>query len=218
MHHRTVWSGSEVVLVGRDGEYQIRIDGRELMSSRHHETEEQLARLACGELRGVPEPRVLIGGLGMGFTLRAALDALAPFARVDVVEVMQPVIEWNLGPLAPLAGRPLDDGRVELRAEDVAAVIRDARRSYHAIVLDVDNGPGDLSLASNSWLYGVEGIEATASALVEEGVLAVWSASAAPVFEQRLRAAGFKVRAEAVAPSSGRGDVRHWIVVGHLYP
>ncbi len=201
--------GSELVLHHRDGIYQIRIDGRELVSSRAHGSEEALAHLACDALRGADAPRVLIGGLGMGYTLRAALDALPEDATVVVAEVLDVVLAWNQGPLAHLAGRPLDDRRVTVVTGDVAALLERTTEPFGAILLDVDNGPSNLALPSNRHLYTVSGLTRMRRSLTRGGILAVWSPYREPGFVERLRLARFSVRVEEVAPRPGTERVRH---------
>jgi spermidine synthase len=203
--------GASLTLQERDGVFAIRVGGHELMSSARHGSEEALAQAA---LRGPlsARPKVLIGGLGMGYTLRAALDQLPPSARVEVAEISLAVIEWNRGPLAHLAAAPLADPRSWVRCEDVGAVIRAEQEGYQAIMLDVDNGPQALSRPDNQRLYGPAGLAAARRALCPGGVLAVWSASPAPRFEEAVREAGFGVRTEAVgARASGRA--RHVLVL-----
>jgi spermidine synthase len=204
--------GTELVLYHRDGSYQIRVDGLELMSSRAHGSEEALAKLACAEIAGRRAPRVLIGGLGLGYTLRAALDALPAAAEVTVVEFFAAVVEWGRGPLADLAGRPLDDARVRVVVGDVLRELATATAAYDAIVLDVDNGPAALTLESNERLYRGVGLASVAAALLPRGVLAVWSADPDPAFSRRLRCAGFAVRSEAVRARLSKGP-RHTIFI-----
>ncbi len=210
--------GKDLVLYVRDGVYTIRIDGLELMSSRAHGSEEELARLACSTIR--PRPLVLIGGLGMGFTVRAALSHLPADARVVVCEVFLAVMAWNRGPLADVAGRPLEDARVHPVIMDVAHLIegsayrgrgRTTGGSFDAILLDVDNGPEPLTLATNRRLYGRRGVERLRDALAAGGVLALWSASHDEEFERRLLATGLEVsRHERPARPGTRGP-RHVI-------
>src|SRR4051794_33172141 len=185
-------------------------DGRSLMSSRMHGSEQALASLA---LRGVvtTAPSVLIGGLGMGFTLRAALDALTAEATVVVAELVPAVVEWNRGPLAPLAGEPLRDARVTVQIGDVADVLRAAHEGFDAVLPDVDNGRDAFTSAANARLYGDDGLATAREALKPGGVLAVWSAWEQRRFEQRLRYAGFAVRVERVRARLEKGGPRHTI-------
>src|SRR5258708_7250402 len=168
------------------------------MSSRMHGSEEALATLACARIRGREEPRVsvLIGGLGMGFTLRATLDLLPPDASVVVAELLPAVVEWNRGPLGPLAGHPLKDRRVRVESKDVGVVLRSSVNAFDAVLLDVDNGPAAFATSGNFGLYNDAGLAAARAALRDGGVLAVWSALEARKCEQRLRYAGFRVEVE----------------------
>ncbi len=204
--------GGELVLSRRGVEFAIRLRGAELMNSRAHQSEELLATLACKRLSEQPGVRVLIGGLGMGFTARAALGALAADARVEIAELVPEVIEWNRGPLAHLAGHPLDDPRVTVKLVDVARLIGDAEGVYQAIMLDVDNGPDAFTAPGNAALYGAPGLKRARHALVAKGVLAVWSVEDDPAFTGRLTGVGFVVEQHKVAPRSGSG-ARHvlWI-------
>ena len=198
--------GSErLVLRHRGGTFEIRCDGWDLMSNRAHHSEQMLGRLGCAGLAG--GPRVLIGGLGMGYTLRAALDVLPTDARVTVAEIFHQVVAWNRGPLAALAQRPLDDERVEVRCADVAALLDGA--AFDAVLLDIDNGPDAAMLARNSALYSRDGLLRLRGALVGGGRLAVWSADRSPGFEARLTACGLAWRCVDV-PARGRpGDPLH---------
>jgi spermidine synthase len=198
--------GGELVLCRRGEDYEIRCNGWELMSSRAHRTEDALARLACASLP--PAPRVLIGGLGMGFSLRAALDELPACSVVVVAELVAEVIAWNRGPLAVLAGRPLDDARVAVYHGDVADALD--LGPFAAILLDIDNGPTTPIYRDAAWLYSVDGLQRVKCALAPDGVLAVWSADRSPSFEEALSAAGFGWRGVAVAVNDGSA-VQHTI-------
>lgn len=206
--------GAEMVLYRRQNDFLILVNGLELMGSRAHASEEQLAALGCASLRGVPGARVLIGGLGMGFTVRAALRVLADDARVDVAELVPAVVRWNRGVLAPLAGAPLEDARVHVVEKDVAHVIKDAATGngsaagYDAILLDVDNGPSALSSPLNARLYDDAGLGRALRALRPGGVLATWSTSDDARYTQRLTRAGFATRQERPAARLGGGS-RH---------
>jgi len=204
--------GGELVLSRRGDEFAIRMRGAELMNSRAHRSEELLATLGCVGLAALPGVRVLVGGLGMGFTTRAALGVLGADARVEIAELVPEVVEWNRGPLADLAGRPLEDPRVTVEVADVARVIGDADSVYHAILLDVDNGPDAFTAPGNAALYGVPGLKRARRALVARGVLAVWSVEDDKAFTGRLTGVGFAVEQHKVAPRSGSG-ARHvlWI-------
>jgi len=202
--------GHELALWRRGNDFDIEIDGAELMSSRAHGSEEELARLALAKLGPRQAPRVLVGGLGMGFTVRAALDALAdrPAARVDVAELFPAVVAWNRGELAAVANHPLDDSRVTVIEADVADVVAAATGRYDAILLDVDNGPEALTLDSNRRLYTPAGLRRLAAALAPGGVLGVWSSDENPSFGRQLREAGFDVTTHAARGHRGRG-ARH---------
>jgi spermidine synthase len=202
--------GTRLTLTRHDREYVIMADGRSLMSSRMHGSEQALAALALRTIHA-SEPAVLVGGLGMGFTVRAALDLLIGGATVLVAELVPAVVEWNRGPLAQLAGEPLRDKRVTVAIEDVAEVLRASRDRFDAVLLDVDNGPDAFTAATNAGLYGDEGLATAREALKAGGVLAVWSAWEHRRFEQRLRYAGFAVRVERVRARLEKGGPRHTI-------
>jgi spermidine synthase len=201
--------GTPLELARRGEEWVVRAGGRVLMPSRTHGSEESLAKLA---LERVPGARaVLVGGLGLGYTLRAALDRLPPDARVVVAELVPEVAAWVAGPVAHLAGRPLEDRRAEVRTGDVARVLAGARGAWDAVLLDVDNGPEAGSRAGQDRLYGDRGIRACLGALRPGGVLAVWSSAPEESYPRRLEAAGFRDVAVRVVPArgdTGRG-VRH---------
>jgi len=208
--------GDEMTLMRRSGEYMILVGGRPLMSSRMHGSEDALADVACRQARGLDEPSVLVGGLGMGFTLRATLDALPLTATVVVSELVAGVVEWNRGPLGTLAGDPLQDSRTRVEVGDVAALLRVSRRRFDAVLLDVDNGAEAFTTSGNTWLYGDKGLSAIRAALVENGTLAVWSAREDRRFEQRLRYAGFAVEVVRVRARLKKGGPRHVIFLGRL--
>ena len=205
--------GTHIALTRHDREFVILAGGKPLMSSRMHGSEQALATLGC---RGVPrvEPRVLVGGLGMGFTLRATLDLLPADATVVVAELIPAVVDWNRGLLGPLADHPLQDGRVQVAPGDVADTIRAARAAFDAILLDVDNGPDAFTASGNAGLYSDNGLAAASRALRAGGVLAVWSAWEDRRFEQRLKYAGFAVEVERVRARLKQGGPRHTIFVG----
>ncbi|MSP58783.1 MAG: hypothetical protein EXR72_00295 [Myxococcales bacterium] len=211
--------GGELVLHHRDGEFVIRVGGRELMSSRGSHSEEELAREAIARLPphgGAGGPRLLIGGLGMGFTTRAALDALPACAEVVVAEIVPAVVLWNRGPIAHLAGRPLEDARTRVELADVARVIAGTRVRFDAILLDVDNGPHGLTRKANHLLYSEAGLASARRALRPGGLLAVWSASPDEAFARRLRRAGYQTDTVAVAARGGAGGPKHTIFFGRL--
>lgn len=199
--------GGEVCLYRRGAEFSIRVGNRELMNNRAHASEEALARLALSRIVELPEPRILIGGLGMGFTLAAVLRDVGPNGHVVVAELLPAVVAWNRGPLGHLAGYPLKDARVIVREGDVAEALRASRHEYDAILLDVDNGPEGLARRENDWLYARPGLEAAQDALRPGGVLAVWSAGSHAVFVRRLRQVGFSVT-ETQVPAHGSGKGR----------
>ena len=176
----TTSEGRELALYHRDGVYNLRVDGLELMSSRARGSEETLALLGAHSLRGRNAPRVLIGGLGMGFTLRAALDALPKSATIVVAEVFEAVVMWNRGPLSHLARSPLSDPRAEVVVSDVYAHLAGSEARYDAILLDVDNGPSAFTLDANDRLYNPQGLALLKSRLNRKGLLAVWSADRDP--------------------------------------
>ena len=202
---------SELRLYRRDEEFSIRVGNRELMNSRVHGSEDALGELACARIADCPRPRVLIGGLGMGYTLRAALHGLSAQGRVIVAELIPEVVAWNRGPLGDLAGRPLRDDRVTIREADVAGILREEQRAYDAILLDVDNGPKGLTRNGNDWLYGKSGLSAAFAALRPGGVLAVWSAGPDQAFSDRLRKTGFKVEEIRMRARNAHGGARHTI-------
>jgi spermidine synthase len=208
--------GEDLSLTRQGSEYVILASGRPLMSSRMHGSEEALASFGCRQARTLEEPCVLVGGLGMGFTLRATLDCLPPDATVVVAELVAAVVEWNRGPLGPLAGHPLKDTRVHVDTGDVAATLRASKQRFDAVLLDVDNGPAAFTASHNTRLYGDEGLAAARAALKIGGVLAVWSAWEDRKFEQRLRHGGFTVEVERVRGRLKEGGPRHTIFLGHL--
>ena len=193
----TTPDGRPMTLHEHDGVFMIRVDGVELMSTRQHHSEEKLAELACAQIgKQSGNARVLIGGLGLGFTLRAALGALGSHATVVVVELMPAVIRWNQSPNYRLAADAMADPRVEVIAGDVVDVLKKSRSQFDAIILDVDNGASGLTAAANSRLYSATGLAMIRSALRPDGCLAVWSADADPAFVERMGQAGFAVTVE----------------------
>jgi len=203
--------GEPLRLFRHDRDFMIVLGGNELMSSRMSGSEIALAEQTLARLGNPQAPCVLIGGYGMGFTLRAAIAATGPEAELVVSELVPEIIEWARGPMAELAAGCLDDPRVRLMMGDVAFSIDGARSEYDAILLDVDNGPDGLVRADNSGLYSKSGLRAAMNALRPRGILAVWSAYADPAFTRRLERAGFEVEAITVrARSNGKGP-RHTI-------
>ncbi len=211
--------GEELELRRRGGsEYRIRAGGHELMSSEDEGSSRALAEKGCAHVQKSADARVLVGGLGMGFTLRAALDLVSAGSTVEVAELVPAVVTWNEGPLGPLAGHPLRDPRTVVRVGDVGDLIREARAGYDAILLDVDNGPIALAHAKNDSLYGRRGLEHAKRALRPGGALAVWSLSDHHGFTARLRRTGFSVQVHRVPGSrKGRG-LRHVIWVARRRP
>ena len=211
--------GTVLKLMRREDEYIILANAKSLMSSRMHGSEEALATFACRRAQTLERPSVLIGGLGMGFTLRATLDLLPPRATIVVAEIVSDVVEWNRGPLAPLAGDPLRDPRVRVEVDDVAVTLAASPAAFDAILLDVDNGPSAFAAASNNdALYDDHGIAQAFAALKMNGVLAVWSAREDRKFEQRLRHGRFNVEVQRVRARLKKGGPRHTIFLGHKSP
>ena len=204
-------NGGELRLYRRGDEFSIKLSGRgELMNSRAHGSEDALAEQTCARLAEGGEPRLLIGGLGMGFTLAAALRFIGKQGRVEVAELVPAVVAWNRGPLGEPAGHPLWDPRVTVYAGDVARILRTGQPVYDAILLDVDNGPEGLTRKENDWLYGMDGLNAACASLRPRGVLAVWSAGPDQDFLQRLRKTGFEVDEVCVRARGSKG-ARHVI-------
>ncbi|MHA6718782.1 spermine/spermidine synthase domain-containing protein [Sphingomonas sp. RS6] len=202
--------GPPLRLFRRGDDFMIVLERNELMNSRMSGSEVALAEMALERL-GKAQPHVLIGGYGMGFTLRAALAMLGGAARVTVAELVPKIIQWARGPMAELAAGCLDDPRVRVIEDDVGAVIAAGRGTYDAILLDVDNGPDGLTREGNDGLYSMAGLAAARAALKPGGILAVWSAAPDPAFARRLRDAGFRVEEVAVrARANGKGP-RHVI-------
>ena len=203
----------ELRLMRRGAEFSIKLGSNELMNSRLSGSEAALASLACKKIEAIKTPHLLIGGLGMGFTLRAALAVLGADARIMVAELVPAVVGWARGPMAAIFGDSLDDPRVSIREIDVAEMIRSHPRTFDAILLDVDNGPEGLTRQANDALYGAAGLKAAYAALRPRGVLAVWSSGPNPPFARRLREAGFDVNEVTVRATGRGGGARHviWI-------
>lgn len=198
-------------LIRRGSEYSIMLGTNELMNSRMSGSEEALATLAQTQITGIIAPRVLIGGLGMGFTLRAALGAFGPDAAITVAELVPEIVDWARGPMAHIHAGTLDSAQVQVRIENVAALIAASTTQYDAILLDVDNGPDGLSRADNDALYTQSGLAIAHAALRPGGVLAIWSSGPDPRFTKRLRQTGFEVREEMVRARAAAGGARHMI-------
>jgi spermidine synthase len=210
--------GGELRLMRRGGEFSIMAGAIELMNSRLSGSEEALAAQTLQRLDGRPAPRLLIGGLGMGFTLRAALAVLGADAAVTVAELVPEVVTWARGPLAAIHGESLSDARVTIFEGDVAALITQAPGVFDAILLDVDNGPEGLTRRANDDLYDAYGLRQARAALAAGGVLSVWSATPHPAFAKRLASAGFKVEELRVRANGRGGGARHVIWLGTKGP
>lgn len=205
--------GGDLRLMRRGDEFAIRLGTADLMNSRFVGSEQALATLALARLTGPAReaPRVLIGGLGMGFTLRAAQAAAGPAARLTVAELVPEVVDWARGPMAALHGDSLSDPRLTLVTADVAAIIAHAAGAWDAILLDVDNGPEGMTRAANDGLYGEAGLAAARRALARSGILAVWSVAPDAGFTARLRRCGFDAEAVTVRTGRSRRGARHVI-------
>jgi len=218
IHHGTAkvpGGEAELRLKQRGAEFSIMLGTAELMNSRLSGSEEALARLSIAKLNGRKAPRMLIGGLGMGFTLRAALAELGPHARVTVAELVPEVVAWARGPMAQIFGDCLDDPRVTIHEGDVGALMRASPATFDAILLDVDNGPEGMSRRANDALYDPRGLSQARDALTPGGVLSVWSQGPEPRFTKRLTMAGFAVEEAKVKANAGRRGARHviWLAV-----
>lgn len=212
--------GKELRLFQHDKDFMIYSGTFELMSSRAHASEDEVAKLAMQKVAGELNPRVLIGGLGMGFTLRAALNALPKKVEVIVAEVVPEVVKWNQGVLAHLSGNALEDKRVSVREVDAAELIEEGQNGYNAIVLDLDNGPEGLVLESNDWFYSFKGLKVIMNALRPRGVLGIWSAGPDNELTYRLKSVGFFVEEiRARARPNGKGAHHYlWIASKDVKP
>ena len=209
-------AGATLRLYQRGEEFSIRVDrAGELMNSRAHHSEEVLAELACKMIAGRDVPQLLVGGLGIGFTLAAVLSHTGPDARVVVSELIPAVVRWNRDYMGQLAGFPLNDRRVQVREQDVAQVMRENKGGFDAIMLDVDNGPSSFTQDDNNALYGMHGLKQAYEALKPGGVMTVWSASADSAFTQRLMATGFVVTQQRVGSHRAKRGNHHtiWVCV-----
>ncbi|MDA3903031.1 MAG: hypothetical protein PF441_06235 [Desulfuromusa sp.] len=199
---------NELCLYQSEGHFSISINsGGQLMNTVEHASEDSLAKLTCSKIVNRSQPRVLIGGLGMGFTLAAALRHLGANAEVVVGELVPAVVTWNRGPLGEHAGYPLQDARTTVHEGDVAKILRAERQAFDAILLDVDNGPEGLTRKKNNWLYSMDGLTESYTALRPEGILAVWSAGPDRNFMERLRKVGFTVKQVRVRAAGKKGDL-----------
>lgn len=205
--HAHTPDGTKLELFRHDGAYLIRADGVELMSTRRHLSEDRLAEVACEPLRSTPNARVLIGGLGLGFTLRAALAVLRPDAEVVVAELLPEVIAWNANPDYQLSATAMADPRVKIVQADVTALLRTSTNGFNAIMLDTDNGPEGMIMSENSRLYGVSGINSTINALRAGGTIAYWSVGDDPDFAQLLEYSGLTVQTMRVRAHATSGPM-----------
>lgn len=201
-------NGGELTLFQREKEFSIRLSGvrGELMNSRVFNSEEELATLGCAHIKNTENAEVLVGGLGMGYTLASALKCVTASSRVTVAELIPEVVEWNQGPLGDCAGRPLADQRSQIRLGDIVELIKQEQPDFDAILLDVDNGPEGITHSNNNWLYSSRGLEALYNSLRPEGMLAVWSAGADSMFVIQLKKAGFTVSVRTVRARPGKGS------------
>lgn len=206
----TLPDGDELTLRRRGEEYSLQLANFELMNSRQHDSEEQLATLALDARASLAGTHVLVGGLGMGYTLRAALDRLPADARVTVAELVPEVVDWNREHMGHLAGHPLDDSRVSVAIGDVADLLRKSQRVFDFVLIDIDNGPEGSTHDDNNWLYSLAGLEATKAALNPGGVLSVWSTYESDEFTRRLKRTGFTSEVKRIR-SRGRKGNRHVI-------
>lgn len=207
--------GGALRLMQRGADFSIMLGSNELMNSRLHGSEEALATLTWERIRGRRKPRILIGGLGMGFTLRAALAEMARDADITVAELVPAVVNWARGPMAEIFGTCLEDRRVSIHEGDVGLLIRSQNAAYDAILLDIDNGPEGLTRKANDDIYDTQGLQAAHRALRPGGVLSVWSSGPDHQFTQRLKQTGFTVEEVRVRARGKRRGARHliWIAV-----
>ncbi|MCP4188803.1 MAG: hypothetical protein GY763_14460 [Gammaproteobacteria bacterium] len=208
-------SDTELTLSQRNDDFAIRISGvpGDLMNSRMHHSEEALAELACSRLSTIENARILVGGLGMGFTLAAVLKTVPESAEVIVAELVPAVVEWNQGVLGQCAGRPIEDGRTRVQLGDVVDLLKHQAEKFDAILLDIDNGPEAMTSSDNEWLYSTGGLKKIYEKLRPEGIVAIWSARADQIFTTRLKKAGFIVELRTVRARPGKGS-RHTIFLG----
>ena len=204
--------GTRLELVEHDGEYIIKADDLPLMSTRMHFSEMELARLVCTKLKS--NAKVMIGGLGLGYTLRSALDLIPKDGVVVQVELVPEVIEWNKGPLGPFNNHPLKDTRTEIVQDDISKVIRQSQNNYDSIILDVDNGPSPLINERNAWLYTNQGLQSIRKALKNQGQVAIWSANDDTRFISHMKRNGFLAEKHYIQAHKGKGGIRHVIFTG----
>ena len=203
----------ELQLYQRGDDFSISFDGKELMSSRMHGSETVLAELACRPIANRAKARVLIGGLGLGYTLAAALSVLRDDAKAVVAELVPAVVKWNRDVLGGLAGHPLNDRRVEVQEHDVCVLLKNEQAGFDAVMLDVDNSPDSMTQKSNDWLYTDEGLSVIYMALRPKGILTIWSAARDRAFSLRLKSAGFSVQEKSVSARGGGKGGWHTIWV-----
>ncbi len=208
-------SGEELTLLEEAGFFMVRADGVPLMSNRAHHSEEHMATVGCAGLAEKPGARVLVGGLGMCYTARAALDQLGPAGRVIVTEISPQLVAWNRGPLADLAGRPLEDPRCKLVVGDLVRFVASPPEPFDALLLDVDHGPDSFTAEGNARLYGRKGLARLAACLKRPGILVIWSAYQVPAFPRALATAGFEPETVRVRARGTKGG-RHTLYVGRL--
>ena len=204
--------GTRLELVEHDGEYIIKADDLPLMSTRMHFSEMELARLVCTKLKS--NAKVMIGGLGLGYTLRSALDLIPKDGVVVQVELVPEVIEWNKGPLGPFNNHPLKDTRTKIVQDDISKVIRQSQNNYDSIMLDVDNGPSTLVNERNAWMYTNQGLQSIRNALKNKGKVAIWSANDEPRFISHMKRNGFLAEKHHIQAHKGKGGIRHVIFTG----
>lgn len=206
---KTLATDGKWTLRQRGTEFMVQVDGKILMTSRRHGSEDELARVGCARINS-SHPKVLIGGLGFGFTLRAALDCLPDGAQVTVSELSQRVVDWNQDALAEMHGNALEDHRVQVDVGDVQRLLSKNRGTYDVVLLDIDNGPFPVTIEDNETMYSIGGLSSVRASLRPGGRLAVWSASTHPGFNKRLREVGFHASVEKT------GDGQHLIFIGDL--
>jgi spermidine synthase len=207
-------SDTELALSRCNDDFAIRISGvpGDLMNSRMHHSEDALAEFTCTRLIAIENAQILVGGLGMGFTLAAVLKTVGVSAEVIVAELVPAVVEWNRGLLGRCAGRPIEDGRTRVHLGDVADLLKQRADKFDAILLDVDNGPEPMTHSDNEWLYSPEGLKRIYEKLRPEGIVAIWSARADQIFTRRLKKTGFSVQLRTIRARPGKGS-RHTIFV-----
>ena len=207
-------SDAELTLLQRNDDFAIRISDvqGDLMNSRMYHSEEVLAELGCTRLGTIENARVLVGGLGMGFTLAATLRIVPASAEVIVAELVPKVVKWNQGPLGQCAGRPINDDRARIHQGDVVAYLKHPKKKFDAILLDVDNGPEAMTASANGWLYTRGGLKTIYEKLRPEGIVAIWSVRSDHLFTGRLKKTGFKVQTHTVRARPGKGS-RHTVFV-----